>query len=265
MKGAKVLAPQNCQGTTTNHSHLSMMINRQRHSIPVFRHEFVMTKNFPREIVRTVLHAILFHRVFGSVEPKEVEVLGVTFPQVVESEIESLVNERTDQVVTALEHQTPTVLLSIRFLETRLSKPATRDDDKSWFKSSTATSSSNNTNQDGENDNDDGGGGGGGDSLAWEKWEISFKMHSTPHSYSSSSSSHRYPSLLLNPIGYLSSKSDKSSEHPESLKSIQSQLDQFLRRLIDFVLHERDHVPAITTSDLLPFPVDITIIPRMQR
>lgn len=236
------------------------MINRQRHSIPVFRHEFVMSKNFPREIVRTVLHAILFHRVFGSVQPKEVEVLGVTFPQVVESKIERLVNERTDQVVAALEHETPTVLLSIRFLETRLRKPATTDDDKSWFKSSTVTSSSNNKNQAGGED-----GSGGGDSLAWEKWEILFQMHSTPHSYSSSSSSHRCPSLLLNPIGYLSSKSDKSSEHAESSKSIQSQLDQFLRRLIDFVLHERDHVPAITTSDLLPFPVDITIIPGMPR
>jgi len=132
--------------------------------------------------------------------------------------------------------------------------------------------------------------------LVWEKWEIGFKMHSTPHCYPSSAPRNLSQHLLCNPIGYLSAQSDTSSgpplsylsftwklllkkgevfpadaffwtddliyiDHLELFRSIQHQLDGFLRRLIDFVLNERDHVPAITNSDLLPFPVDISIHP----
>jgi len=131
---------------------------------PVFRHDFIITKNFSRKVVwrlklalctwykwaekplgyngsrvhdcwfprgvdnTAVIHAILFHRVFGSVQPKDVEVLGITFPQVVESEIESLVNERTERVAIALERKSCSVMLSIRFLETRLSNQPNKED-----------------------------------------------------------------------------------------------------------------------------------------
>ncbi|EFP94317.1 hypothetical protein PGT21_030514 [Puccinia graminis f. sp. tritici] len=221
--------------------------------IPVFRHDFIITKNFSREVIRTVIHAILFHRVFGSVQPKEVEVLGITFPQVVESEIEDLVNQRTERAVVALEHKTPSILLSIRFLETRLNP--NNKDDKSWFKSSSSSPSKHHQQEEQEEKTVE------EDGLVWEKWEIGFKIHSIPNSYPSSSLKNTGHHLLFNPIGYLSAKSDKSSDHLESYRSIQHQLNQFLTRLIDFVLNERDHVPAITNSDLLPFPVDISILP----
>ncbi|WAR55513.1 hypothetical protein PtB15_6B254 [Puccinia triticina] len=233
--------------------HVTTMRPHPQPHIPVFRHEFIITKSFSREIIRTVIHAILFHRVFGSVQPKEVEVLGITFPQVVESEIESLVNERAERAALALEHKAPSVLLSIRFLETRLTNhPSHNKDDKSWFKSSSSplpSSSPSKHKQEEEQEQDEG--------LVWEKWEIGFKIHSIPHSYPSASPKNTGRNLLFNPIGYLSAKSDNSSDHLESFRSIQQQLNQFLSRLIDFVLNERDHVPAITNSDLLPFPISL--------
>jgi len=186
-----------------------------------------------------VIHAILFHRVFGSVQPKEVEVLGMTFPQVVESEIESLVNERTERVAIALERKSCSVMIP------RLSNQPNKED-KSWFKSSTGSSSSSSHKQKGVEDEDEAG-------LVWKKWEIGFKMHSTPHCYPCSTPRNLSQHLLFNPIGYLSAKPDKSSDHLELFRSIQHQLDGFLRRLIDFVLNERDHVPAITNSDPINF------------
>ncbi|KAH9442713.1 hypothetical protein MJO28_016756 [Puccinia striiformis f. sp. tritici] len=219
---------------------------KQSHPIPVFRHEFIITKNFTREIVRTVIHAILFHRVLGSVQPKEVEVLGITFPQIVETEIEKLVNERTERVALALEHKTSSALILIRVSDTRTTNHADGQADRSWFKSS--SSSPNKTKEE-------------DDSLVWERWEIGFRIRSSEQSHPSSSPKNTGHHLLFNPIGYLSAKSDNPTDHLQTFRSIQHQLNEFNTRLIEFVLSEREHVPAITNGELIPFPVDISILP----
>lgn len=88
--------------------------------------------------------------------------------------------------------------LSIRFLETRLSNQPNKED-----KSSTVSSLSSNEQKAVEDEDEVG--------LAWEKWEIGFKIHSTAHCYPSSSQRNLSQHLLFNPISYLSAKSDKSS------------------------------------------------------
>ncbi|KNE92587.1 hypothetical protein PSTG_14020 [Puccinia striiformis f. sp. tritici PST-78] len=219
---------------------------KQSQPIPIFRHDFIITKNFSREIVRTVIHAILFHRVLGSVQPKEVEVLGITFPQIVETEIEKLVNERTERVALALEHKTSSALILIRVSDTRTTNHADGQADRSWFKSSSSS-----PNKSKEED----------DSLVWERWEIGFRIRSSEQSHPSSSPKNTGHHLLFNPIGYLSAKSDNPTDHLQTFRSIQHQLNEFNTRLIEFVLSEREHVPAITNGELIPFPVDISILP----
>ncbi|EGF98139.1 uncharacterized protein MELLADRAFT_96146 [Melampsora larici-populina 98AG31] len=73
--------------------------------------------------------------------------------------------------------------------------------------------------------------------VIWERWEIGFTI-------TQSNTAHQ-----------LEGDSD------QIIKSIQSQLSDFSSHLVGFVLSQRDHIPAITSSDVVPFPVDIIIHP----
>jgi hypothetical protein len=82
---------------------------------------------------------------------------------------------------------------------------ANNKDDKSWFKSSSSSTNKYHQQQQEEEETVE------QDGLVWEKWEISFKIHSIPNAYPASSPKNTGHHLLFNPIGYLSAKSDKSS------------------------------------------------------
>ncbi|OSD01129.1 DUF1649-domain-containing protein [Trametes coccinea BRFM310] len=49
-----------------------------------------------KDVLRAVLHSILFHRLFGTVKPRTFEVLDVTMPGVDDSEITQRVEEKVD-------------------------------------------------------------------------------------------------------------------------------------------------------------------------
>lgn len=166
------------------------------------------------------------------------EILGIKFPEVIQTEIDHLVNEKTERVLIALEHKT-SVMLSIRFLENR------SNDDKGGHNSFESSTSIINP-QD--------------ESLTWEKWEIGFKIHSITNSYPNNLHQHH---LAFNPIDLSNPTPESPSEgHLKSAKSnLQLQLQRFRTQLIEFVLNERNHIPEITNSDLLPFPMDISILP----
>jgi autophagy-related protein 101 len=54
----------------------------------------VLDRDYAREVLRGILHAIFFHRLFGSIKPKTFEVLDISFPGVADAEIERLVEEK---------------------------------------------------------------------------------------------------------------------------------------------------------------------------
>ncbi|KAG0141908.1 hypothetical protein CROQUDRAFT_725432 [Cronartium quercuum f. sp. fusiforme G11] len=177
---------------------------------PVFRHEFVIIRTVARDVIKAILHSILFQRVFGSIQPKTIEVLGLTFPQVIEPGTERLVEERTESLFKALDHKTSQIL-SLRFLEKRSNR-----DSKPWYQTA-------------EED------------VIWERWEIGFTIH---HQSSQSTTAYQL-----------------EGEREKIIKSIKSQLADFLSHQIGFVVSQRDHIPAITSSEVVPFPVDIIIHP----
>ncbi|KAH9820860.1 hypothetical protein DFH28DRAFT_1121226 [Melampsora americana] len=168
---------------------------------PVFRHEFVIIRSVARDVIKAILHSILFQRVFGSIQPKMIEVLGLTF--VLEPGTESLVEERTESLFNALDHKTSQIL-SLRFLEKRSNRA-----NKPWYQAA-------------EED------------VIWERWEIGFTI----------TQAHQL-----------------EGDRDQIINSIQSQLSDFSSHLLGFVLSQRDHIPAITSSDVVPFPVDIIIHP----
>ncbi|CAK5263908.1 unnamed protein product [Mycena citricolor] len=65
-------------------------------SYPTITIDMVLDRNTTREVLNGVLHAILFHRLFGLVKPQTFEVLDVTLPGVSDTEIEQLVNEKVE-------------------------------------------------------------------------------------------------------------------------------------------------------------------------
>jgi len=69
-------------------------------SIPI---DVVLERLQNKEIIRGLLHTILFHRLFGSIKPQMIDVQGVSFPCVSDPDIESLVNEKVDAFMRALD------------------------------------------------------------------------------------------------------------------------------------------------------------------
>ncbi|KAI0051231.1 DUF1649-domain-containing protein [Auriscalpium vulgare] len=56
--------------------------------------DIILDRQNTKEVLRAILHAILFHRSFGTIKPKTFEVLDVTMPGVADPEIERLVDEK---------------------------------------------------------------------------------------------------------------------------------------------------------------------------
>jgi len=58
--------------------------------------DLVLDRHLTKDVLRAILHSILFHRLFGTVKPKTFEVLDVTMPGVADPGMESLVDEKVD-------------------------------------------------------------------------------------------------------------------------------------------------------------------------
>ncbi|KAJ4485875.1 autophagy-related protein [Lentinula aciculospora] len=63
---------------------------------PTVTVDLILDRHTIKDVLRAVLDAILFHRLFGTVKPKTREVLGVTMPGVSDLEMEKLVEEKVD-------------------------------------------------------------------------------------------------------------------------------------------------------------------------
>ncbi|KAM6501013.1 Autophagy-related protein 1010 [Amanita muscaria] len=65
-------------------------------SLPTIIIDLILDRSTIKEVLHGMLHAILFHRLFGTVKPQTFEVLDVTMPGVSDSEMEQLVNEKVE-------------------------------------------------------------------------------------------------------------------------------------------------------------------------
>ncbi|KAI0370122.1 DUF1649-domain-containing protein [Pilatotrama ljubarskyi] len=63
---------------------------------PTITIDLVLDRLQTKEVLRAVLHSILFHRLFGTVKPRTFEVLDVTMPGVDDEEIMHLVEDKVD-------------------------------------------------------------------------------------------------------------------------------------------------------------------------
>ncbi|PCH34367.1 DUF1649-domain-containing protein [Wolfiporia cocos MD-104 SS10] len=65
-------------------------------SFPTITIDLVLNRNIAKDVMRAVLHSILFHRLFGTVKEQIFEILDVTMPGVDDPEIKRIVDEKVD-------------------------------------------------------------------------------------------------------------------------------------------------------------------------
>ncbi|KAJ7612175.1 autophagy-related protein [Roridomyces roridus] len=63
---------------------------------PTITIDLILDRHTTKEVLQAILHAILFHRLFGTVKPQTFEVLDVTMPGVSDPEMETLVNDKVE-------------------------------------------------------------------------------------------------------------------------------------------------------------------------
>ncbi|KAH9830451.1 autophagy-related protein [Rhodofomes roseus] len=70
---------------------------------PTVTIELVLDRHTTQEVLRAVLHSILFHRLFGTVKPQTFEVLDVTMPGVDDPEMKQLVDDKVEAFWKSIE------------------------------------------------------------------------------------------------------------------------------------------------------------------
>ncbi|TFY53872.1 hypothetical protein EVG20_g9937 [Dentipellis fragilis] len=66
--------------------------------------DIILDRHNTRDVLRALLHAILFHRLFGSIKPQTFEVLDITLPGVADPEMEALVDEKVEMFWKGMEN-----------------------------------------------------------------------------------------------------------------------------------------------------------------
>ncbi|KAL5519650.1 hypothetical protein ACEPAH_1333 [Sanghuangporus vaninii] len=90
---------------------------------PIITIDLVLDRLTTKDVLRALLHAILFHRLFGTIKPQTMEVLDVTVPGVKDAQVEMLIDEKVDAFWKGVENGTnKRGQITITFAEKRQKK-----------------------------------------------------------------------------------------------------------------------------------------------
>ncbi|EJD37674.1 DUF1649-domain-containing protein [Auricularia subglabra TFB-10046 SS5] len=73
---------------------------------PVIPIDITVDRQSVKDALRALLHAILFHRLFGSIKPFYFDVLDVTIPGIEDSEVDRLIDNRVGALYRAMDGYT---------------------------------------------------------------------------------------------------------------------------------------------------------------
>lgn len=172
-----------------------------------------------REVLRCILHTIVFHRALGLVRPKDVdcELFEITYVQCGDAELEKKIEEKIDQFIGWVEkHPNRKSQITLSFYEVKNKQPT-------WFSNKV-------------------------ERLYWEQWYINLhvvapKTHGKSH-HSKTSVVPRDRQL------------EKGSSRRAALESA---LREVLFQIIRFVNDKKDQIPSISSSQVITFPYEITV------
>ncbi|KAL6572904.1 hypothetical protein OROHE_002380 [Orobanche hederae] len=186
-----------------------------------------------REVLRCILHTVLFHRALGLVRPKDIdlELFEITYVsdsqfryaiaavQCGDVELERKIDEKIDQFIDRVEkHPNKKNQICLSFYEVK-NKQAT------WFTNKV-------------------------ERLYWEQWYINLNVAQHPKGHSGKSHSSK---IVVDP-------GDTAAEARSARRgALESSLRDVLFQIIRFVNEKKDHVPPIPNLEGVSFPYEITI------
>ncbi|XP_057481268.1 autophagy-related protein 101-like [Actinidia eriantha] len=173
-----------------------------------------------REVLRCILHTILFHRALGLVRPKDVdlELFEITYVQCGDVELEKKIDEKIDQFIDRVEkHPNKKNQICLSFYEEK--KQAV------WFTNKV-------------------------ERLHWEQWYINLNVAQQPKSHSGKS---HYSKVVVDP------GESALEERSHRRAALEASLREVLFQIIKFVNEKKDHVPPIPNLEGVSFLYEITI------
>ncbi|CAO2830810.1 unnamed protein product [Amaranthus hypochondriacus] len=171
------------------------------------------------EVLRCILHTIMFHRALGLVRPKDVdlELFDITYVQCVDLELEKKIDEKIDQFICWVEkHPNKKSQICLSFYEVKSNKAI-------WFSNKV-------------------------ERLYWEQWYINLNV--VQHHKPISSKSH---------VSKVVDSEGASEERSVRRAAIEGSLREVLFQIIKFVNEKKDHIPPIPSREGISFPYEITI------
>ncbi|KAK9670429.1 hypothetical protein RND81_13G201500 [Saponaria officinalis] len=173
-----------------------------------------------REVLRCILHTVMFHRALGLVRPKDIdlELFDITYVQCGDVELEKKIDEKIEQFICWVEkHPNKKSQICLSFYEVKNNKAI-------WFSNKV-------------------------ERLFWEQWYINLNV--AQHQRATSSKS--YHSKIVD--SGESSSEDRSAQRIAKEVSLREVLFQ----IIKFVNEKKDHIPPIPSREGISFPYEITI------
>ncbi|XP_072958055.1 autophagy-related protein 101-like [Typha angustifolia] len=172
-----------------------------------------------RDVLRCILHTILFHRALGLVRPKDVDCrrFDITYVQCGDAEVEKKIDEKIDQFISWVEkHPNRKSQVTLSFYEVRNKHPT-------WFSNKT-------------------------ERLYWEQWHINLhitnpKTHGKSHNNTKASEDN----------------GENAEETSFRHAALESSLREVLFQVINLANNKGDHIPSVTNSDVVSFPYEITL------
>ncbi|WOL01380.1 autophagy-related protein [Canna indica] len=172
-----------------------------------------------QDVLRCILHTIVFHRALGLVRPRDVECehFDITYVQCGDQQLEKKIEEKIDQFIGWVEkHPNRKSRVCLSFFEEK-NKHA------SWFGNKT-------------------------ERRYWEQWYINLHV-GNPKSHGKSHSS-KAP---------FNTKENLSEESSSRHAALESSLREVMFQIIRFANEKKDHIPAVQNSDTISFPYEISI------
>jgi len=177
-----------------------------------------------KDVLRCVLHTVLFNRALGLVRPREVdlELFNITYVQCVDRGVERTIDERVNHVLHWMEkHPGKSVQVSLKFFEKRYKQ--------AWFSKQE-------------------------ERLYWEQWNVNITCkQSLPGGVGGEGAHLRHRSNTT------SVDAHDLQEHHEKQVRLQSLLRLVLAQILKHVNDKKEHIPPVVSSDAVTFPYEINI------
>lgn len=171
-----------------------------------------------REVLRCILHTIVFHRALGLVRPKDVdlELFEITYVQCGDLELEKKIDEKIEHFMSWVEkHPNKKCQICISFYEMKSKQP-------SWFTNKI-------------------------ERLYWEQWYINLNVSQQPRVQGKS-----YHSKVVDP------GERDSEERSIRRAALEASLREVMFQILKFVNEKKDHVPPISEGVLyFPYEITI--------